>query len=195
MEHNSLYTSHFLILLAPHLQQGYSATPSHTDSYSPQTYPEQQRPNSQPQKRPETWPGHLGIKHTKQVGGAQLPVHQPLPDSPCSPFAARIFSNSLTHRQLLATNIYRTSTSQLPATKTALNVAVAGSEGRAGNKNGPKRGWGGVRRQPREQKQHQTWPGRGQKGGPGTKTAPNVAGAGSEGRAGNKTAPKRDRDT
>ena len=85
------------------------------------------------------------------------------------------------------------------ATKTALNVAGTGSDGKAGNKNGTKRGWGGVgeqgnkngpkrgrdgvRRQSREQKQPAMWRGRGRKAGPGTKTAPNVAGAMSERRA------------
>ena len=34
--HNSLYTSHFLTLRAPHLQHGHSASGSHTDSYAPQ---------------------------------------------------------------------------------------------------------------------------------------------------------------
>ena len=38
------------------------------------------------------------------------------------------------------------------ATKTALNVAGTGSDGKAGNKNGTKRGWGGVGEQGREQK-------------------------------------------
>lgn len=46
-----------------------------------------------------------------------------------------------------------------------------------------------VGRQAREQKQPQTWPGRGRKAGPGTKTALNVAGTGSLGRAGNKNGP------
>lgn len=34
--HNSLNTSHFLILRAPHLRQGHLTTYSHTDSYPPQ---------------------------------------------------------------------------------------------------------------------------------------------------------------
>ena len=63
-------------------------------------------------------------------------------------------------------------------------MAVAGSEGRHGNKNGPKRGRVGVGRQAREQKQPEMWPGRGRKAGPGTKTALNVAKTGSESRAG-----------
>ena len=70
-----------------------------------------------------------------------------------------------------------------PGTKTALNVAGAGSESRAGNKNGPKRGRDGVRRQSREQKQPAMWRGRGRKAGPGTKTVLNVAGTMSEKRA------------
>ena len=36
--HNSLYTSHFLILRAPHLQHGHSTSSSHTYSYAPQKY-------------------------------------------------------------------------------------------------------------------------------------------------------------
>ena len=51
------------------------------------------------------------------------------------------------------------------ATKTALNVAGAGSESRAGTKNGPKCGPDGGGRQGREQKRPQTWPGQGQKAG------------------------------
>ena len=119
---------------------------------------------SREQKRPQTWLGHLGLKHTKQGGGAQLPVHQPLPDSHCSPFAARIFSNSLTHRQLLATNISRTATPQLPATKTALNVAGAGSEGSPGNKNGPKRGRNSYREQETGGKRQETGEARDRRG-------------------------------
>ena len=36
--HNSLYTSHFLILRAPHLQHGHSTSSSHTYRYAPQKY-------------------------------------------------------------------------------------------------------------------------------------------------------------
>ena len=150
---------------------------------------------SREQNGPQTWPGHLVIKHTKQVGGAQLLVHQPLPEYPCSPFAARTLSNSLTHRQLLATNISRTSTPKLPATKTAPNVAGGGSDSRSGNKKGIKRGRDGGGRQAREQKRPQTWPGLSQRAGPGTKTAQNVAGIEPEDRSGNKNGPKRGRDT
>ena len=39
--HNSLYTSNFLILHAPHLQHGHSTTISHRDSYAPQIEPKQ----------------------------------------------------------------------------------------------------------------------------------------------------------
>ena len=51
-----------------------------------------------------------------------------------------------------------------------------------------------VGKQAREQKRPQTWPGRGRKAGPGTKTARNVAGTGSEGKAGDKNGPKRGQD-
>ena len=73
-------------------------------------------------------------------------------------------------------------------------MAGAGSEGTAGNKHSPKRGWGGAGEQGWEQKGPQTWPGLSQRAGPGTKTALNVAGTESESRSGNKNGPKRGRD-
>ena len=44
--HNSLNTSHFLILRAPHLRHGYLTTHSHTDSYPPQNRTQTETPST-----------------------------------------------------------------------------------------------------------------------------------------------------
>ena len=75
-----------------------------------------------------------------------------------------------------------------------LNYKLFGSFQQLGPQNSLKCGRDGIGRQDRDQKRPQTWPGRGHKAGPGTKTALNVAGTGSEGRTGNKNGPKRGRD-
>lgn len=44
--HNSLNTSHFLILRAPHLRHGYLTAHSHTDSYPPQNRTQTETPST-----------------------------------------------------------------------------------------------------------------------------------------------------